>query len=254
VTNTIGFVGVGPINMSLARFALGAGYDVIVSNSRGPETLGDSVAELGGNTRAATVEDAARSSGIVVISIPLDRYVELPVEPFVGKPVVDTNNYYPQRVGRMEELEQRTLTSSEMIQRHLKGSHVVKAFHNLDMHHLANGPRPADDPERWALPIVGDDDDAKAKVAAFMDAVGFDPVDCGRLADSWRIQAATPVYVLPYVGEPPEGMSKDERRAWFRQDRSKVIKAEDVRALAAQADPQGRVGALFEDLPSGLMD
>jgi|GEM_PF-3028796 len=87
-----------------------------------------------------------------------------------------------------------------------------------------------------------------------MDMIGFDAVDCGTLAESWRIQAATPVYVLPYVGEPPEGITKDERRAWFRKDRSKVIKAGDVRELAAQAKKSDRPYALFEDLPSGLMD
>src|SRR5262249_51796932 len=126
--------------------------------------------------------------------------------------------------------------------------------YNLDFHHLGNGPRPAGDPERWALPIAGDDAQAKADVANFMDAVGFDAVDCGTLADSWRIQAATPVYVLPYVDEPPEGMTKDERRAWFRKERSKVVKADQVCELAAQAKRADRAYALFEDLPSGLMD
>jgi hypothetical protein len=87
-----------------------------------------------------------------------------------------------------------------------------------------------------------------------MDVVGFDAVDCGTLADSWRIQTATPVYVLPYVGDPPEGMTKDERRAWFRKDRSKVVRADQVRELAARAKRSDRAYALFEDLPSGLMD
>jgi hypothetical protein len=163
-------------------------------------------------------------------------------------------NYYPQRVGRIDVLEDRRLTSSEMVQLHLKGAHLVKAFYNLDFHHLGNGPRPAGAPDRWALPIAGDDAHAKAEVAKFMDAVGFDAVDCGTLAESWRIQQATTVYVLPYVGEPPEGMTKDERRARFRKDRSKVVTADQVRELAAEAKKSDRVGALFEDLPSGLMD
>jgi predicted dinucleotide-binding enzyme len=172
---------------------------------------------------------------------------------FAGKIVVDTMNYYPQRNGRIDELEHRTLTSNEIVQRHLKGAPLVKALYNLDFHHLGNGPHPAGDPDRWALPIAGDDANAKAAVAKFMDAIGFDAVDCGTLAESWRIQQATPVYVLPYIGEPPEGMTK-ERRAWFRKDRSKVIKADQARKLVAQAKKSDRVGALFEDLPSGLME
>jgi hypothetical protein len=87
-----------------------------------------------------------------------------------------------------------------------------------------------------------------------MDAVGFDAVDCGSLAESWRIQQTTPVYVLPYVGQPPEGMNKDERRAWFRKERTRVVTADDVRALAAQASRSGRVGARVDDFPSGLMN
>jgi 8-hydroxy-5-deazaflavin:NADPH oxidoreductase len=92
-----------------------------------------------------------------------------------------------------------------MVQRHLTGAHLFKAFYNLDFHHLGNGPRPAGDPERWALPIAGDDGLAKTEVAKFMDVVGFDAVDCGTLADSWRIQAGIPAYVLPNVGEHPCG-------------------------------------------------
>lgn len=251
MTKIIGFVGTGPINSTLARFAIQAGFTAVVSNSRGPESLSEVVANLGPQARAATVEEVAQASDIVVVSIPLHFYDQLPAEAFVGKVVVDTMNYYPQRCGRIDVIEDRTLTTSEMVQQHLQEARVVKALYSLDMFHLDNGPRPTNDPERWALPVAGDHADAKAAVSQFMDAIGFDAVDCGDLADSWRIQQATPVYVLPYVGVPPEGISKEERRVWFRADRSKVVTADQVRELAAQAKRSDRVGALFEDLPSG---
>jgi 8-hydroxy-5-deazaflavin:NADPH oxidoreductase len=148
VAQNIGFIGVGPINSTLARFAVAAGMDVILSNSRGPETLTEKRAELGHHARAATVEEAAQASDIVVISIPLDLHDKLPSKAFAGKIVIDTMNYYPQRVGRIDVLEDRTLTCSEMVQRHLIDAHLVKAFYNLDFHHLANGPRSAGNPER----------------------------------------------------------------------------------------------------------
>jgi 8-hydroxy-5-deazaflavin:NADPH oxidoreductase len=157
MTQTIGFIGVGPINRTLARFAVAAVLDVIVSNSRGPDTLTDIVAELGDHARAATVEEVAEACDIVVVSIPLHLFDKLPDEAFAGKIVVDTMNYYPQRNGRIDELEDRTLTSSEMVQRHFKGARLIKALYNLDFHHLGNGARPAGDPDRCALPIAGHD-------------------------------------------------------------------------------------------------
>jgi predicted dinucleotide-binding enzyme len=146
---TIGFIGVGPINSALARFAVAAGLNVIVSNFRGPGTLREIVAELGDHARAATVEVAAQASDIVVVSIPLHLLDKLPAEAFAGKIVVDTMNYYPQRNGRIEVLEDRSLTSSEMVQRHLKGAHLVKVFYNLDFHHLGKAPA------QQATPSVG---------------------------------------------------------------------------------------------------
>ncbi len=251
---TVGFIGSGMIGGTLARLAVAAGLHVVMSNSRGPESLAGLIAELGERARAATPEEAARAGDLVVLAVPLGRYRELPARALAGKIVIDTMNYYPQRDGCIEELESRSMTSSEMVQRHLEGARLVKALHSLDFHHLRNGARPAGDPERWALPIAGDDADAKAQVAKFMDAIGYDAVDCGSLAESWRMEPNTPVYVLPYLGEPPAGLTKEERRQWYRQDRSARVTADDVRTLVSRARRTDRVGGRFEDLPSGLMD
>src|SRR5688500_15428880 len=128
---TIGLIGSGNIGSTVARLAVAAGHDVVLSNSRGPETLADLVAELGDRARAATAAEAAEAGDIVVVTIPLKAYREVPVEPLRGKTVIDTNNYYPDRDGHIAELDDESTTTSELLQAHLPGSHVVKAFNNI---------------------------------------------------------------------------------------------------------------------------
>jgi len=177
VTQTIGFIGSGHIGGTLARLATAAGFDVVMSNSRGPETLADLVAELGPRARAATASDAAAAGDLVVVSVPLRAYREVPVEALAGKPVMDTNNYYPQRDGQIASLDDGSTTSSELLQRHLPASSVVKVFNNIFFKHLATLARPAGAPDRTALPIAGDEAAAKEAVTAFLDAIGYDAVD-----------------------------------------------------------------------------
>jgi 8-hydroxy-5-deazaflavin:NADPH oxidoreductase len=191
---TIGFIGAGNIGQAVARLALEHGYDVVLSNSRGPETLDDVVARLGPNAEADTAEGAAARGDIVVVTIPLKAYRDVPVEPLAGKVVIDTNNYYPQRDGRIEELEDGSTTSSSLLQRHLPDSHVVKAFNHIMSAHLLEHAQAAGTADRRALAIAGDDADAKATVGRLIDELGFDVVDIGTLAESWRIQPDTPGY------------------------------------------------------------
>jgi predicted dinucleotide-binding enzyme len=245
---TIGFVGFGNVNSTLAEFAVKAGYRVIVSNSRGPASLAASVAKLGPLATAATVQDAVLRSDVVSVSIPFKNLEQLPAGPFNGKIVIDSMNYYPQRDGDIEDLDSRRYATSELVQQHLEGSHVVKAFHSIDQFHLRIGPRPVNHPDRWALPIAGDDADAKAVVASFVSAVGFDSVDCGSLAESWRIQQNTPVYCAPYVGELPQFATPREMYEWVKHDHSRSVKAADVRALAAKATTMGTAGQYVSDL------
>jgi 8-hydroxy-5-deazaflavin:NADPH oxidoreductase len=191
---TIGFIGAGNIGQAVARLALEHAYDVVISNSRGPETLDDVVARLGPNAEADTAEGAAARGDIVVVTIPLKAYRDVPVEPLAGKVVIDTNNYYPQRDGRIEELEDGSTTSSSLLQRHLPDSHVVKAFNHIMSAHLLEHAQAAGTADRRALAIAGDDADAKATVGRLIDELGFDVVDIGTLAESWRIQPDTPGY------------------------------------------------------------
>jgi predicted dinucleotide-binding enzyme len=196
---TIGLIGSGLIGSTVARLAVDAGHDVVLSNSRGPETLSDLVAQLGPRARAATAAEAAAAGDIVVVTIPLRAYREVPVEPLRGKVVIDTNNYYPQRDGHIAELDDGSTTSSELLQEHLPESRVVKAFNNIYFGHLANLPRPTGDPERSALAIAGDDAAAKQTVTEFLDSIGYDAYDVGPLAEGWRFQPDTPAYGQPYV-------------------------------------------------------
>src|SRR3954470_7450651 len=198
---TIGLIGSGNIGSTVARLAVNAGYDVVLSNSRGPETLADLVAELGPNARAATATQAATAGDLVVVTVPFKAYRAVPVEPLAGKPVIDTNNYYPRRDGTFAELDSGRLTSSELLQDHLVGAHVVKGFNNIHFKHLANLARAAGAPDRSALAIAGDDPAAKEAVTAFFDAIGYDVVDAGPLAEGWRFQVAQPAYGKPYYGD-----------------------------------------------------
>ena len=155
---TIGLIGSGNIGSTLAKLAVAAGHHVVLSNSRGPETLAPLV-----------------------------------------KVVIDTNNYYPQRDGRIAELEDESTTTSELLQAHLPESHVVKAFNNIYFEHLLQLARPSGSDDRSSLAIAGDDAAAKQSVTGFLDGIGYDTVDAGQLAEGWRFQRDTAAYGTPYT-------------------------------------------------------
>jgi len=195
---TIGFIGSGMIGGTVARLSVAAGHNVVMSNSRGPETLRELVAELGPLATAATAGQAAEAGDLVVVAIPVKSIAGVPATPLTGKPVLDTGNYYPQRDGQIEVLDNGALTSSALLQRHLPGAHVVKVFNNIYYRHLASLARPSGSSDRSALPIAGDDEAANAEVTAYLDSIGYDAVDDGSLTDSWRQEPGTPVYGAPY--------------------------------------------------------
>jgi 8-hydroxy-5-deazaflavin:NADPH oxidoreductase len=195
---TIGFIGSGMIGGTVAQLSVAAGHRVVMSNSRGPETLQDLVTELGPLATAATCAQAAEAGDLVVVSIPVRAIADVPAKPLAGKPVLDTGNYYPQRDGQIEVLDNGALTSSSLLQRYLPDAHVVKVFNNIYYKHLESLTRPSATLGRTALPIAGDDAAAKAAVTAYLDSIGYDAVDGGTLADSWRQEPDTPVYGAPY--------------------------------------------------------
>ena len=191
---TIGLIGAGHIGSQIARLAAATGYNVVISNSRGPQTLSALVQELGARARAGTAVEAATAADIVVVTIPLKNYRQVPVEPLAGKVVIDTNNYYPDRDGHIPELDSESTTTSELLQAHLPESRVVKAFNHIYAAELTTHGQPSGSKHRRALVIAGDDPSAKKTVTHLLDQFGFDTVDAGPLKEGWRIQRDTPGY------------------------------------------------------------
>ncbi len=197
--SVIGIIGAGNIGSTVARLAIAGGHEVVIANSRGPETLGDLVAELGPRAGAATATEAAEAAELAVVTVPLKALGDLPAAPLAGKVVMDTLNYYPERDGRVGELDAETTTTSEMVQAHLAESLVVKTFNNIYFEHLAALARPSGAEDRATLIIAGDTVGAKREVAAFLDSIGYDAFDGGTLEESWRFQRDTAAYAGLYV-------------------------------------------------------
>ena len=195
---TVGIIGSGMIGGTVARLSVAAGHHVVLSNSRGPETLDELVAELGPLATAGTAEQAGEAGDLVLVSVPVKAFGDIPAKPLAGKPVMDTGNYYPQRDGQIAELDTGALTSSALLQRFLPDAQVVKVFNNIFFRHLGSLARPHGAQDRSALPIAGDSAAAKAAVTAYLDSIGYGTVDAGSLADSWRQEPGNPAYGTPY--------------------------------------------------------
>lgn len=191
-----GIIGAGHIGSTLARGLVDRGHDVVISNSRGPASLQELVAELGAHAQAGTVTDAATQGEVVIVTVPLKAYREVPVAPLAGKIVLDTNNYYWERDGRIAALEEKTTTTSGMLQEHLPESKVVKAFNHIMSGQILTDGSPAGTPGRRALATSSDHADAVAFVTALYDEFGFDTVNVGPLSESWRVERDQPAYVV----------------------------------------------------------
>lgn len=198
----IGIIGAGQIGGTLTRRFAQLGHQVFVANSRGPESLASLAGESG--AKAVTATEAAHAGEVVIVTIPLAKVRDLPKDLFAGVPenvvVVDTGNYYPQqRDGRIDEIE-AGMMESRWVEKQL-GRPVVKAFNNIYAQHLMEKGKPAGSPGRIALPVAGDDAQAKGVVIKLLDQLGFDGVDAGGLDESWRQQPDTPVYATDFDAE-----------------------------------------------------
>jgi predicted dinucleotide-binding enzyme len=215
----IGIIGAGHIGGTLARRFTALGHQVFIANSRGPETLADLAAETGAT--AVTANEAARVGEVVVVTIPVKNVPKLPRDLFANTPdtvpVIDTGNYYPQRDGHIDAIEQGT-TECRWVAQQL-GRPVIKAFNNIYAQHLLEEGQPKGAPGRIALPVAGDDKDAKAVVMQLVEELGFDAIDAGGLDDSWRQQPGTPVYGTDFDADLVRlGLSQatPERKQQFR--------------------------------------
>lgn len=193
---TIGIIGAGHIGSQLARAFTGLGYDVVIANSRGPETLSALVEEVGPKARAATAEEAAEAADVAVVTVPLKAIDEVPVAPLAGKIVLDTCNYYWERDGHIAALDRGEATTSGLVQEHLPTSKVVKAFNHIAAPEITTTGSPAGSPDRRALGTASDDPEAIALVTELYDRLGFDTVSAGPLSESWRLERDRPAYVV----------------------------------------------------------
>lgn len=226
----IGIIGAGNIGGTLARHFVRLGHDVSIANSRGPSSLMAIAAETG--ARAVTIAEAALAPDLIVLAIPQKSVADLPANLFAqtprDTPVVDTGNYYPElRDERVAEID-AGLSESEWVARQIKRS-VVKAFNNIGADSLRNGGKPAGTPKRIALSVAGDQPAAKQLVLQLVEALGFDALDAGPLAESWRQQPGTPAYCHDLDAGSLKAALTEARRdriAQYRQEgdaRARVI-------------------------------
>jgi hypothetical protein len=192
---TIGILGSGHVGSNLARAAIAHRYDVLLSNTQGPDSLAGLVSELGPRARAATPAAAAAKCDFAIVAIPITTIGQVPVEPLAGKVVISTINYFPQRDGHFPEIDNGTTTAPGLLQAHLPASKVVRAFSMINAAEMSGDGHPEGDPRRRALALAGDDPAAKQLVAGLYHEFGFDAVDIGGLDESWRVDADQPAFV-----------------------------------------------------------
>jgi 8-hydroxy-5-deazaflavin:NADPH oxidoreductase len=193
---TIAIIGSGHVGSNLAKAAIAHGYEVVLSNSQGPDSLADLVSELGPRATAAAPAEASAAGDFAIVAIPLTTIDQVPVEPLAGKVVITTINYFPQRLGHVPEIDNGTTTAPGLLQAHLPTSKVVRAFSMLDAADMSGDGYPEGDPKRRALALAGDDPAARQLVADLYNEFGFDALDLGGLDESWRVDAGQPAFVV----------------------------------------------------------
>ncbi len=193
---TIGVIGAGHIGRAFSIAATRAGYDIVISNATGPETLADLISELGPKARAATAPDAAAAGEFALVAIPLAGIDDVPVEPLAGKVVLTTNNYFVERDGPIEQIDSAELTVAQYIQAHLPGSKVGRAFNHIEAAQIVSDGAPLGTANRRALAYAADDPEAKHNAAELYEAFGFDAVDAGGLDEAWRLDVDQPTFVV----------------------------------------------------------
>lgn len=209
---TIGIIGAGEVGSQIARASIANGYEIVIANSRGPETLKGLVDELGPSARAAHAAEAAAAGDFAVVAVPLKVANDMPVEELAGKIVLDTNNYMVWRDGRIPVIDSGKKTVHELRQEQLPMSKIAKAFTHIQAERLLSAARPAGDPARVALTVSSDYPEAVELVTRLYDQFGFDTVDNSPLSESWRTAPGQPAW-RRFAWQDREELALNLRRA-----------------------------------------
>lgn len=191
---TIGIIGAGEVGSTIARAAIASGYQVVIANSRGPETLADLIKTLGPLAQAATATGAAEAGDFVVVAVPLKLTNNMPAATLAGKVVIDTNNYMPWRDGNYSIVDEWFKTEHELRQEQLPASKVVKAFTHIQAPRIIAWGRPAGAADRLALSASSNVPEAVEVVRQLYDQFGFDTIDNSPLSESWRTRPGQPAW------------------------------------------------------------
>lgn len=223
---TLGILGAGQAGSTLARAAIGAGYDVVIANSGAPGTLAGLVRSLGPRARAAWAADAAAEADFAFLAFPYAPGHVLPAAELAGKVVLDNNNYMPARDGRFPAVDAGTTTVHELRQEQLPGARLAKAFSHVQFHGrvpvrvpgdevpaLVRLARPAGAADRTALVVSSDHPDAVSLVTRLYDELGFDAVDNSPLSESWRSAPGTPMWARSFDGQTRAELVRNLRLA-----------------------------------------
>lgn len=227
----IAVIGTGNIGASLIRYFRKTGKKVLITNSSGLDSMELLARETG--AIPTNIEDVAVDADIVVLAIPQTALKSLPQELLARAKknviVIDCTNYFPQWFGKIEALE-NGMTESTWVQ--LQINHpVIKVFNTILAGSLANSPRPIGHQERIALSIFGDDLNAKEIVATLVDDIGFDPVICGSIEESWRAQPGSPIYCTD--------LKKEQLQTWYsRVERNDLSNKRDANMASVMSLPQ----------------
>ncbi|MGW4467850.1 NADPH-dependent F420 reductase [Micromonospora sp. NPDC004704] len=213
---TIGIIGAGEVGSQIARAAIANGYEIVIANSRGPETLRGLTSELGPSARAAYAADAAAAGDFAIVAYPYDPDDTLPVKELAGKIVLDTNNYMIWRDGNFPLIDSGRKTVHELRQEQLPTSKIAKAFTHIQAPSLFRLARPAGARDRLALAVSSDYPEAVELVTRLYDQFGFDTVDNGPLSESWRSTPGTPMWQHHVHGQSREELISNLRRAQHR--------------------------------------